>query len=89
MNLKEPTEYIQNHINKIRELVDNRQSRIALQTVNEVSKRKSTAKAEGKATSQENENTCGNKILRSYSENLRKLPMNQSRKLLVITKTSN
>ena len=47
---KEPTEYIQNQINKIRILVENRQS---WQTVNEVSRRKSTAKAKLKTTSQE------------------------------------
>ena len=51
--LKEQTEYIQNQINKIRDSVEDRQSRIAWQIVNEVSRRKSTAKAELKATSQE------------------------------------
>ena len=51
--LKEQTEYIQNQINKIRDTVEDRQSRIVWQTVNEVSRRKSTAKAKLKATSQE------------------------------------
>ena len=51
--LKEQTEYIQNQIDKIRGLVAGRQSRIAWQTVNEVSRRKSTAKAKLKATSQQ------------------------------------
>ena len=51
--LKQQTEYIQNQINKIRNSVEDRQSRIAWQTVNEVSRRKSTAKAKLKATSQE------------------------------------
>ena len=51
--LKEQTEYIQNQINKIRDSVENRQSRIAWQMVNEVSRRKSTAKAKQKTTSQE------------------------------------
>ena len=51
--LKEQTEYIQNQINKIRDSVEDRQSRIAWQTVNEVSRRKSTAKAKLNATSQE------------------------------------
>ena len=51
--LKEQTEYIQNQINKIRDSVEYRQSRIAWQTVNEVSRRKSTPKAKLKATSQE------------------------------------
>ena len=36
--LKEQTEYIQNQINKIKDLVEDGQSRIAWQTVNEVSK---------------------------------------------------
>ena len=49
--LKEQTEYIQNQIDKIRNLVEDRQSRIAWQMVNEVSRRKSTAKAKMKATS--------------------------------------
>ena len=51
--LKEQTEYIQNQVNKIRDSVEDKQSRITWQTVNEVSKRKSTAKAKLKATSQE------------------------------------
>ena len=51
--LKEQTEYIQNQINKIRDSVEDRKSRIAWQTVNKVSRRKSTAKAKLKATSQE------------------------------------
>ena len=50
---KEQTEYIQNQINKIRGSVEDRQSRIVWQTVNEVSRRKSTAKAKLIATSQE------------------------------------
>ena len=51
--LKEQTEYIQNQIHQIRDLVENRQSRIAWQMLNEVSRRKSTAKAKLKATSQQ------------------------------------
>ena len=43
--LKEQTEYIQNQIDKIRDSVEDRQSRIAWQTINEVSRRKSTVKA--------------------------------------------
>ena len=50
---KEQTEYIQNQINKIRYSAEDRQSRIAWQTVNEVSRRKSTARAKLKAYSQE------------------------------------
>ena len=48
--LKEQIEYIQNQIDKIRDSVEDRQSRIAWQTTNEVSRRKSTAKAKLKAT---------------------------------------
>ena len=47
---KEQTEYIQNQIDKIRDLVEDRQSRIAWQTINEVSRRKSTTKAKLKPT---------------------------------------
>ena len=50
--LKEQTEYIQNQIDKIRDSVENRQSRIARQTINEVSRRKSTAKTKLKAANQ-------------------------------------
>ena len=48
--LKEQTEYIQNQIDKIRDSVEDMQSRIAWQTINEVSRRKSTAKAKLKVT---------------------------------------
>ena len=51
--LKEQTEYIQNQIDKIRELVEDRQSRIAWQMINQVSRRKSTVKAKLKATNQQ------------------------------------
>ena len=51
--LKEQTKYKQNQINEIRDLVKGRQSRIAWQTVNKMSWRKSTAKAKLKAVSQE------------------------------------
>ena len=43
--LKEQTEYIQNQIDKIRDSVEDRQSRIAWQTIKEVSKRKRTTRA--------------------------------------------
>ena len=42
--IKEQTEYIQNQIAKIRDLVEDRQSRIAWQTINEVSRRKTQPK---------------------------------------------
>ena len=51
--LKEQTEYLQNQIDKIRVSVEDRQSRIAWQTINEVSRRKSTARAKLKATNQQ------------------------------------
>ena len=51
--LKEQKEYIQNQIDKIRDSVEDRKSRIAWQTVNEMSRRKSTAKAKLKDTSQQ------------------------------------
>ena len=51
--LKEQTEYIQNQIDKIRDSVEDRQSRIAWQTINEVSRRNSTAKDKLKATNQQ------------------------------------
>ena len=51
--LKEQAEYIQNQIDKIRDSVEDRQSRIAWQTINEVSRRKSTTKAKLKAASQQ------------------------------------
>ena len=51
--IKEQTEYIQNQIDKIRDSVEDRQSRIAWQTINEVSRRKNTAKAKRKAANQQ------------------------------------
>ena len=51
--LKEQTEYIQNQIDKIRDSVEDRQSRIAWQRKNEVSRRKSTAKTKLKTTNQQ------------------------------------
>ena len=51
--LKEQTEYIQNQIKKIRDSVEDKQSRIARQTVNEMSRKKSTVRGKLKAASQE------------------------------------
>ena len=42
IHLKEQIEYIQNQIDKIRDSVEDRQSRIAWQTINEVNRKKST-----------------------------------------------
>ena len=51
--IKEQTEYIQNQIDKIRDSVEDRQSRIAWQAINEVNRRKNTAKAKLKAANQQ------------------------------------
>ena len=51
--IKKQTEYIQNQTDKIRDSVEDRQSRIAWQTINEVSRRKSTVKAKLKAANQQ------------------------------------
>ena len=51
--IKEQTEFIQNQIDKIRDSMEDRQSRIDWQTINEVSRRKSTAKAKLKAANQQ------------------------------------
>ena len=51
--LKEQAEYIQNQIDKIRDSVEDRQSRIAWKTINEVSRRKSISKAKLKAANQQ------------------------------------
>ena len=69
--LKEQTEYTQNQINKNRDSVENRQSRIAWQTVNEVSRKKSTVKAKLKATSQEEWMT----LWKQHFENLLQKPL--------------
>ena len=53
IHLKEQTEYIHNQRDKIRDSVEENQSRIAWQTINEVSRRKSTAKATLKAAKQQ------------------------------------
>ena len=51
--IKEQIEYIQNQIDKIKDSVEDRQSRIAWQTINEVSRRKNTAKAKLKAANRQ------------------------------------
>ena len=71
MFLKEQTEYIQNQIDKIRDSVEDRQSRVAWQIVNKVSRRKMTAKAKLRATSQEEQIQRWKKHLENF---LRKPP---------------
>ena len=61
--LKEHTEYVQNS-------VEDRQSRIAWQTINKVSRRKSTAKAKLKATNQQERI----KLWKQHFENLLGIP---------------
>ena len=51
--IKERTEYIQNQVDKIRDSGEDRQSRIAWQTINEISRRESAAKAKLKAANQQ------------------------------------
>ena len=70
--LKEQTEFIQNKIDKIRDSVEDRQSRIAWQTINEVSGRKSTAKAKLKAANQQERI----KLWKHHFENLLANPPN-------------
>ena len=64
--LKEQMEYIQNEIDKIRDSVLDRQSRITWQTINEVSRRKSTAKGKLKAENQQERI----KLLKQHFKNL-------------------
>ena len=70
--LKEQTESIQNKIDKIRDSVEDRQSRIAWKSINEVSGRKSTAKAKLKAANQQERI----KLSKQHFENLRANPPN-------------
>ena len=70
--IKEQTEYIQNQIDKIRDSVEDRQSRIAWQTINEVSRRKNAAKAKLKAANQQERiklETALRKLTRKPTEN--------------------
>ena len=68
--IKEPTEYIQNQIDMIRDSVEDRQSMIAWQTINEVSRGKSTAKAKLKAANQQERI----KLWKQHFENLQGNP---------------
>ena len=67
----------------MRDSVEDRQSRIAWQTINKLNRRESTAKAKLKATSQEERI----QLWKQHFENLlgkpRGLHMNQSRELLI------
>ena len=76
--LKEQTEYIQNQIDKIRDSVEDRQSSIAWQTINEVSRRKSTAKAKLKAASQQQRV----KLWKQHFENLLGNPLKVTNELI-------
>ena len=82
--LKEQTEYIQNKINRIRDSVENKLFKIAWQTVNEVSRRKSTARAKWNLPAKKNEYNYGNNILSIYTENLWMLRRIKLQRLLVL-----
>ena len=64
--LKEQTEYIQNQVDKIRDSVEDRKSRITWQTINEVSRRKGTTKGKLKAANQQ-ENKSVETAFRKFS----------------------
>ena len=70
--LKEQTEYIQNQIDKIRDSVEDRQSRIAWQMINEVNRRKSTSKGKLKATNQQERKN----LWKQHFQNLLRNPPN-------------
>ena len=76
--LKEQTECIQNQIDKIRDSVEDRQSRIAWQTINEVNRRKSTAKAKLKTANQQERI----KLWKQYFENLQGNPPKVTHELI-------
>ena len=80
---KHISEYVQNQIDKIRDSVEDRQSRVPWQTINEVSRRKSSAKTKLKVTNQQE------KIKSTTKQTHRKLHMNQSPELLVSNWTLN
>ena len=61
--IEEQRKYIQNQIYKIRDSVEDRQSRIAWQTINEIIRRKNTAKAKLKAETNKKEPTRKNKTV--------------------------
>ena len=67
---KEQTEHTQNQIDKIRESVEDRQTRIAWQTINKVSRRKITAKAKLKPANQQERI----KLWKQHFENLQGNP---------------
>ena len=68
--LKEQTEYIQDQINKIQHSVEDRQSWIAWQRVNEVSKRKSISRTKLKSA-RRRMNTL---VEKTFQESARKIP---------------
>ena len=77
--LKEQIEYIQNQINKIRDLVEDR---IAWQMVKmKWAEGRALWKLNWKLPAKKNKYTCGNNILRIFSENLWNLHMSQSQEL--------
>ena len=76
--IKEQTEYLQNQIDKIRDSVEYKQSRISWQTINEVSRRNSTDKAKLKATNQQERI----KLWKQYFHNLLGKPTKVAQELI-------
>ena len=83
--LKEQTEYVQNQIDKIWDSVVDKQSWIAWQTINEVSRRKRTTKAKLKAADQQERI----KFWKQHFENLPGNPPKVTPELLVSNWTLN
>ena len=86
--VKEQTEYVQNQIDKIRDSVENMQSRIAWQTINDkVSRRKRTTKAKLKAANLQERI----KLWKQYFENLLGNPLKVTHELIttIISKQLN
>ena len=80
--LKEQTEYIQNQIDKIKDLIEDRQSRITWQTAKWAQGR-ALRKVNWKLPAKKNKYNYGNNILRIFLETLWKLNMNQSWEIFV------
>ena len=70
---KKEQEYIQSQIDKIRNSLADRQSRIAWQTVNEMNKRKNTSRANLKVASQEEQKVIWKKYLKNLLGNSSKV----------------
>ena len=87
--LKEQTEYIQNQIDKIRDSLEDRQSRIAWQTINEVIRRRSTTKAKLTAANQQERIKLWKQHFKNLLGNPPKVTHEPSPQLLVSNGTLN